>query len=495
MRRILVAKAPVRPAGVREPLHVPCLVAASEYGFPQLGATIAVKTTASFARGEGSRRKASYVAPPPWTVQAPRPDDDRQLPDELVPHRPLTDVILVGHVALAEPAEGDRIEQSAAVCIDGLDASFVIRAERAGRVPLRAPWLSSMAMAEARVGAGATPDPMKLGPLFSDGFDFGVFQSAAPSMQLEEITCPMTIGLFGLDAQQDELVVELPDLLPHVLVDWAEPDRPIQEVPLIPDTVVVDLDASTVSVVWRGNVEAARGLREIDRLLVGFAEQADWRDHGFGLVLRELSRGTFFRVWDRSDVVEGVEPPLLTREEREMARHEAMGYPLGSQATLTLEEHARIAAELLDAPVDAHGSRGFSEPTIGGNAGRAAVLKRYGMDEFAWGLEERSLAERLATIPPSEGSIHQAWASAMEAALAVRSRPEEEAVIAPDYADLRVQLERGAPGPALEAARLSLGSWIRIDRKWQRKMEEDPLVRAEIDARMQRERDRLGSVE
>lgn len=473
---------------------MPCLVAASEYGFPQLGVTVAIKMTATFANGEGAQRSAVYVNPAPWTARPPRPDDDRPLPDELVPHRPSTDVVVVGNVTLAEPAEGDPVERSAAVCIDGLDVSFVMRAERAGAVPLRAPWLTAFGSGEVRIGAAPTPDPMELGPLFPEGFDFSVFQAATPSMRLDEISCPTTIGLFGLDPQHDEVVIELPSLLPHILVDWAEPDRPIQEVPLIPDTVVVDLDASTVSVVWRGNVEAARGLRDLDRLLVGFAETADWRERGFGIVLRELSRGTFSRVWDRSDVVEGVAPPRLTREELEMARHEAMGYPLGSQATLTLEEHARIAAELLDAPIDSHVSKSSSQHATGGNVGRAAVLERHGLDEFAWGLEERSLAERLATIPPSEGSIHQAWAAAMEAALAAKARPEEDAVIARDYADLRVQLERGAPAPALEAARLSLGSWLRIDRKWQRKMDEDPVVRAEIETRMRSEHERLGSV-
>ncbi len=496
MRRILVGVAPVRPEGDRAPLHVPCHVAFLEYGFPQPGVALAVKTTMSFAEGDGPRRSAAWVQARPWVVAPPRPDDDRPLPDDLVPHKPLTDLLVVGRVDVAPTPSGEGLKRPAAVRLGDLDVTFTIGAQRGGRVPLRAPWLGMVGVTEPRLGAAPTPDPMEIGPSFPEDFDFSVFQAAPERLRLETLPHPVSIELVGLDAPDGKIVVDLPALEPHALVDWTEPGRDLQEVVLLADTIVVDLDARVVDIVWRGNFEAPEGARSVDRVLVGFVDPDVWGAGSFGPVLRELARGKFSRAWTREDVVERREPPPLSPEELEMARHEAMESPLGPAPTLTLAEHARIAAELLEVPMlPPEGGRGAPR-AVSKAAGptRASVLEKHGLDEFTWGLEERSLAERLASVPPREGSIHEAWGRELEAAVAANVRPAEHAVIAKDYADLVVQLERGAPHLALAAAGLSLGSWLRLDKKWRAEMDRDPAVRREIEERVASERERLGEV-
>jgi hypothetical protein len=117
------------------------------------------------------------------------------------------------------------------------------------------------------------------------------------------------------------------------------------------------------------------------------------------------------------------------------------------------------------------------------------VLAKYELDEFLWGLEERSLAERLTAIP-RPGSIHEDWERELDAALAARARPEEDAIIARDYAELKVALENEPAHDVLGRAKLTLGGWMRLEKKWQRAMHEDLGVRAEIEGRVSELRER-----
>jgi len=499
VRRLLVAVAPVRVAGEQRAMHIPCRVAFLPFRFPEPALTLAVKTRLSFA-GEDPHRRATYVEPRPWSIPLPPPPGVAVDPvlDDFVPHKPKVEILFSGGIELYRLPSGDGLERHCAVRAMDRTVSFTVSASQAGRVPLRAPWLAIASGGEARLGPAPTPDPDGwlsagpidddgLGPTFEDEFDFSIFQAGNPALAFETVKQPLQLQLTGFFEPGESLMIELPALEPRAVLDWVYPGEAVEELKLVPDTIVVDLDARCVDVVWRGNmVTPERGRFDIDRILVGFASEAEWqKDEGFGCVLRELSRAVFSYAWERHDVRDGVEPPPLPPEDLEMARHEAMSYPVGAQANLRLEEHATIASELLEE----------REP-------RLDTLKRHGLDEFAWGLEERALADRLGSVAPGsaahggaahEGAgIHAQWGKVFREAQDRLARPQEDAVIARDYALLAVQMERGDPRKALAEARLSLGSWLRLDRKWQAKMAEDAQVRAAVDELMAAERERLG---
>ncbi len=480
LKRALVGEAPVRIPGERKPFQVPCLVAVTPFGFPDPGLTIAIKTTVSFGRPEASRVRATFVEPRPWSVEPPRADSDEPLPDDLVPYKPLADVILVGQLEVIPTPSGGGLTRSAGIRVGNAALSFALSSQSAGKVPLRAPWLVISGPGETRVGARPTPDPDEIGT-FGDDFDFSLFQAANPALTVETIPKNAPITLLGVHEPDGRLEVDLPAYAPRVVVDWVMAGEELEEVPLALDTLVVDVSRGTLDLVWRGNVAAPDGgVADVDRVLVSFAPfdadaATDAPERELFTALRELPRGRFGYGWLRSDAKRGEAPPPLSPEDLEMARHEALDLPLGPEPTLTLEEHANVAAELLEE----------REP-------RDQVLQRHGLDEHAWGLEERSLAERLASMPKESGGIHEEYALHFQAAQARHARPEEDAVTARDYADLSVLLERGEPKKALADAKLSLGAWLRIDRRWRAAMQADPALAREIEARMASERERLG---
>ena len=485
VKRALVGEAPVRLAGERKPYQVPCLVAVLPFGFPEPGITIVVKATASFRGGEGARVRARFVEPRPWSVRAPRVDDDEALPDDLIPYKPSADVVVVGQLEVVPLPSGLGLTRTCGVEVAGKALTFALTAPAAGRVPLRAPWLTIVGSGEARLGARATPDPDPddTGQAFDTSFDFSVFQSGNAALAVDTIPKNQPVILRGLDEPDGRLEVELPELSPRVAVDWVLAGEDLEDVPLALDTLVIDAGRGTLDLVWRGTTQApASGIADVDRVLVSFAPfdpelAGSSAEHEMALALRELPRGRFGWGWRRSDAKAGEPPPPLEPEELEMARHEALEQLVGPEPTLTLEEHADCAAELLEE----------REP-------REKVLEKRGLDEFGWGLEERALAEQLATIPKEHGGLHDEYADLFKNAQDRRKRPEEDAITARDYADLSVQLERGDPKKALAEAKLSFGSWLRIDRRWQEAMKAEPALAAEIEARMESERERLGEV-
>ena len=480
MKRALVGEAPVRVPGERKPFQVPCLVAVTPFGFPDPGLTVAIKATVSFSGAEGPRVRATFVEPRPWSVEPPAPDTNEPLPDDLVPYKPRADVVVVGELEILPTPSGGALTRTCAVRIAGAALSFAVSSQAAGRVPLRAPWLSLIGPGEPRVGARATVDPDDIGA-FEEDFDFGVFQSANPALTVDALPKKEPLLLRGVHELDGELEVELPELEPRVVIDWVMAGEELEEVPLALDTLVIDVGRRTIDLVWRGNAAAPdRGLEDVDRVLVSFAAfdpelAGESADRELVTAMRELPRGRFGYAWLRADAKAASAPPPLSPEELQMARHEALDLPLGPEPTLSLEEHANVAAELLE-----------DKPP------RDEVLKRHGLDELTWGLEERALAERLGTAPKESGGVHEVYSRHFQAALERLARPEEDAVTARDYADLTVQLERGEPKKTLAEARLSFGSWLRIDRRWRAAMQADPQLAAEIEARMASERERLG---
>jgi len=93
---------------------------------------------------------------------------------------------------------------------------------------------------------------------FPADFDPTFFQSAPPDQIVAEIRANERMILEHLHPEHARLVTSLPGLRPRAIVDRATGER--EEVSLVADTLWVDTDRGTCSVVWRGRI----GLRTRD---------------------------------------------------------------------------------------------------------------------------------------------------------------------------------------------------------------------------------------
>lgn len=100
---------------------------------------------------------------------------------------------------------------------------------------------------------------------FPPHFNYGYFQIAPPDQQVAAIRGNERIILERLHAEHDRLVTNLPGMTPRAVLDRATGER--EEVRLSADTLWIDTDRGTCSVVWRGRV-ALRHATEAGRIAV-----------------------------------------------------------------------------------------------------------------------------------------------------------------------------------------------------------------------------------
>lgn len=451
------------------------------FGFPDPGLTVAIKATVAIPRLDQPHVVAEFVAARPFNVVPAQPGAERPLPDELTPFKPSADIVAVGPVTLEPMPSGMAIERHCAIQWGDTALRFVVVASGAGRAPLEAPWLRIFAAGETRVVAAATPDPLTVGPNFAEDFDFAVFQAAHPSLRAELLPVNQPLIIAGLDGVTAQRSIELPPYQPVVALDWVTPGEEFEEVPLALDTVTIDFQEGVIDLVWRGNVMSPlEGLMDVDRVLCGFVSREEVESIAepsalMQVALRELPRGLFHYGLLREDVRDGVVPPALTPEDAEFARYEALDLALAPRMTISLQQHALISAHLIEE----------REP-------RAELLKRFGFDDFSWGLEDRALASELSAAPEEDGGVPARYGEYLIQAQESLRTPEEELVTSERYASLVVALERENPQEALKKAQLSLGAWMRIDRRFQARMEADASVAEQIATLIEQERERQG---
>jgi hypothetical protein len=111
---------------------------------------------------------------------------------------------------------------------------------------------------------------------FPDRFDYGYFQSAPLDQQVSAIRANERIVMENLHPEHARLVTNLPGLQLRAVLDRATGER--EEVKLFADTLSIDTDRGTCSVVWRGRV-ALRHATEAGRIAI-------WVE---GMPLREVT--------------------------------------------------------------------------------------------------------------------------------------------------------------------------------------------------------------
>ncbi len=482
--RILVAEAPVRFPGERRAKPFPCRIGILPWVVDRIWLSIFVSSTFRFDRSAAVRPIPLETALPRPLCAGPSSKDNQNPLDDFVPMRLKVDFTVQGHLDNPPlPSGTGSIFQKPRIVQIGLGdrrLSFVISADAPGKIPLRPPHTRTPHGREVDLGLRPCHDGSVHHFRHPPDFDLSVYQSAIPELQYEpeEVTGIRLEG-FGMDPDE-KLEIALPKYVPRALVTYRQANVNRGYVQFFLDTLVVDLDESTVHVVWRGLVETSpKAHLDIDRILIGWAPQARWEADIRGAWddnLRELPRGRFQWAIERDDVLRDELPPPLSEAELLMARYETWGHPNAAEPELLPHEAAAIAAELAEQRWP-----------------RAEVLAKHGIDDYAWGIEERAWAQRLASVRDEpEGGVSAEYAQAYQRASDALATPREAEITPAEFVALEIAVKRGDPTKALEKVGLGVGGYSRLERKFRAKASADKAFAAELERLRTNEEIKLG---
>jgi uncharacterized protein DUF2169 len=385
-------------------------------------------------------------------------------PNDFVPFKSAADVIVTGQAHTASASA--RID--AAVRIGEWARSFSVSAGRPEEaIPLMAPYLwmpddeSAETSATRRV---ATPDPDFV---HADDFDYAHFNTAPKAQRLPEIAFDATIELFSLSTRAQARALRLPGLRPTVYVEHDD-NRVERHEPVI-DTLWIDVEGERCVVIFRDDfrVDSTRS-PDVDRLLIGVAHRAIEREELLPLLPRIAPRFGVEATVATADAIDDDEADELT-----MARYATWGE--APAPAMPFEKYAGVSAELAEK----------REP-------REAVLRRHGLDEDTWTIEERAWLGELARGAVQQDGAAEDFGERYLIAQDAAAAPEEAAWTLADYAELTGSLEQATDIHKVLARRgLTMGAYQRLDRRWTRAMHDDPSLAEAYERHLEAARGRV----
>lgn len=421
--------------------------------------TFAVKATFSYAGCASPEDEMELCAEPEgMSLDVPSElpgaaEDEIACSSDFVPLKRLCDVLVTGHAFARRPVKLLR----AAIALGPMARSFTVASEEpATRAPLvrsaiRGP--DGEGTAEP-VGPGLTPALLEPHPF---GFDFAAYNTAPPSQRLEEIPHRAKLSLTGLSERAEALSLRLPSARPVLWVETA--DVVGRELPLACDTVWIDTDRELCVMVYRTQLLIPTLERD------GVAQVTLALARGgvtplFEEVRRGLDRGVFEAAVELSDFDEDAGPPP---EPSLFAKYAHWAKPV--EPTISLERYAVIAAALAE-----------------GSGPRHETLRAHGMDEDGFLLEERGWLTRMSEAAlKGDTSLAARYGDLFVAAQDRLAGPGEGGETLMEYAKLKVDVEdAGDPTKVLEARKMTLAAWMRMDRRWTRRAIEDRAVEIEV---------------
>ncbi len=431
--------------------------------------SLVIKTSASFAHDPLTGRVPAYwVEPPPFEGA------------DVVPAKRACDVHVIGSLRILPlPSGYTGVQRGLRLTVgDALDLRAFFDARHSGAVPLVPGLLVDAGGAPGfTLGPGAPPDRARA---FAGELELEACQLAPPSRRVPFDEPIDSLELEGFFEAPEPIEIALPVLTPRVLVDRRGAGSELTEEPTVLDTLTVDLDRRAVDMVWRCVFRGT--LDGIGRVVLGFGldvpEEAEAR---WVKLLAELPRGRFSLSYAVEDVDAGVSPPELDEPSLAMAKLEAWESPMGPTPTISLEDYAAVTAELLE-----------------GRDTRAMVLAKHGLDEERFAIEEKAWASQLAEVPEEEPSLASELGALILEAQDALAHPAEDALGIPEYALLYAHMERREPlrvlaehllldlGDGGPKRPLSQAAFMRLERKVDRLLEEEPGRHAELDQEIAR---------
>jgi hypothetical protein len=387
-------------------------------------------------------------------------------PNDFVPLKSAADVIVTGS-AHTSPAR-DHIDAS--VRIGDWARSFSVSAGRPEEaIPLTAPYLwtpdeeSAAANETRRV---ATPDPDFL---HAGDFDYAHFNAAPPAQRLPEIAFDATIELFSLSAQAAKRALRLPGLRPTVYVE--HDDNRVERYDPVIDTLWIDVEGERCVVVFREDfsVHSAR-VPDVDRVLIGVALREIEREELLPLLPRVAPRFGVEATVESAEAVDDDEADELM-----IARYATLRE--APAPTMPFEKYAGVSVELAEK----------REP-------REAVLRRHGLDEDTWTIEERAWLGELARGAVAQDGTAEDFGERYVVAQDAAAGPEEATWTLADYAELTGSLEQATDIYKVLARRgLTMGAYQRLDRRWTKAMRDDPAIAEAYERHLSAARGRAAS--
>ena len=460
MTRVVVAQ-PEPPADIPSAPLVVGVLPWAEFG-PHLA--VIAKLTLSYAPVEGGHGDVARWAGEQLALSFEQPSaapgagrDELYYPSDFIPRKSRSDVLLVGHAHSAD--EVRRID--CRIRVAKMLRSFTVRSDE----PQRAISLSASSL----VPEGETVRPV--GPRAVDlstdrvhapDHDFSCYNAASYDQRLDSIPADAEIELSGLSRHGATRRIALPNLEPQIFVSTAY--APAEHaVELRCDTLWIDTDSETIVLLWRGDVELQRDLREVNRLVVALESRGALRDGETRL--SHLQRGHFGYAVTPADL-EPDAPPIPSGDVKlKMARLSTWGVK-APEPKLSVTEYATISAELAET-----------------KERRPEILASHDFDEDGWTVEERCWLEKMASAAMAgDAGLATEYSDAFVTAQdALISDPERATTLA-DFAALLVEMERTADVQAvLERHEITLAMWMRSNRRWAKAAEEDASVARELE--------------
>lgn len=118
-------------------------------------------------------------------------------------------------------------------------------------------------------------------PLWPADFDERFFQCAPLDQQIPYPQGGEHVVLHNLHPDRPEIRFALPKNLSLTTVALVH-QQPPQKLPLMVDTIIIDADAHTISLVWRAQLPVKRSLREIHSIVIGRVCKRWWDAQRYG---------------------------------------------------------------------------------------------------------------------------------------------------------------------------------------------------------------------
>lgn len=238
---------------VRARMLTPMQVGAVAWRAPDPALTLIVKVTFSLER-DGVAAFAPIQEPVREDDLCDSEDGELVYASDFVPRKRRVDVLLRGHAQADQPATTIDF----ALQIDSYARRLqAVSQQPSEGIPLLPRFLRDPTTGSGtRVGPRADWDPRCTFPIDSLRFDFGVFNAAPADQTLARLGDSAVLVLSNLLPGAACRTVQLPGLRPVLFAPDLSP-RPLP-LPIRLDTLAIDTDAATVSLVFRTTVETRR---------------------------------------------------------------------------------------------------------------------------------------------------------------------------------------------------------------------------------------------
>ncbi len=429
---------------------------------------VIVKTRVPFSDPDALIRPDMMVATTMQSETLGRPVD-------FVPSKPWIDVMLTGAFYITSK-NGEPVRATGRLVLGEEETPLVIESATGGRIEVGPSTVRIPTGAKGHVGINAPLDPAEIEFDHYDEFPFEAYSFSHPALPRSLGTLKEGMEFFlQLDAphrvdDQNYFTARIPSRSPRVLVDAQDGDEKSRVQPLYLDTVVLDLEKQEMELTWRGSWFRQDDPSEIDRVLVGWANEAEWDDEGFAGLYKEMAWGHFEWAHLYDEVKEGRAPEPLDEDELEAAMYDTLDSPLAPAPRRALEDLAKIQTELNES----------REP-------RADIFRKHKTSEFHFALESRAWTQKMmdeSLSNPIEAPLATRYAHALQTESNSYARPHEAERSLRHYAEVKHRMSAGDPTKVLKHEKISLGEWIRWDRQTMTRLQASPRAAEELESHL-----------